>query len=233
MSPWRGTPEARVADRGAPGDPDLRLDDVDAGHLLGDGVLDLDARIDLDEVEFAGVGIHQELDGAGAGIVRGVGDGDGVGGQLLPLPGVEIGRGRALDDLLVAALHRAVALEEMDDRAVLVGEDLHLDMAGALDQLLEIDLVAAEGGLGLAPRRVDVVEETGLVADHPHAAAAAAPRRLEHQRVADLGGELRHFRQARAAAARSPASPARRPRRRGCAPTPCRRAGAWCRPRGR
>ena len=41
---------------------------------LGDGVLDLDARIDLDEVEVAGVGIHQELDRAGADIVRGAGD---------------------------------------------------------------------------------------------------------------------------------------------------------------
>ena len=48
------------------GDADLRLDDVDAGHLLGDRVLDLDARIDLDEVEGAGIGIHQELDRAGA-----------------------------------------------------------------------------------------------------------------------------------------------------------------------
>ena len=55
------------------GDADLRLDDVDAGDLLGHRVLDLDARIDLDEVEFAGVGIHQELDGAGADIVGGAG----------------------------------------------------------------------------------------------------------------------------------------------------------------
>ena len=207
-----------VADRGAVGDADLRLDDVDAGHLLGDGVLDLDARIDLDEIELAGVGIHQELDRAGAGIVRGMGDGDGVAGELLPLGVVEIGRGRALDDLLVAALDGAVALEEVDDGAVLVGEDLHLDVAGALDQLLEIDLVAAEGGLGLAPGGVDVVEEARLVADDPHAAAAAAPRRLEHQRIADLAGDAWPPRRARAAAARSPASPARRPRRRDCAP---------------
>ena len=41
------------------------LDDVDAGDHFGDGVLDLDARIDLDEVELARVGIDQELDGAG------------------------------------------------------------------------------------------------------------------------------------------------------------------------
>ena len=49
-------------------DVDLRLDDVDAGHLLGDGVLDLDARIDLDEIEFPGVGVLQELYGAGADV---------------------------------------------------------------------------------------------------------------------------------------------------------------------
>ena len=34
-------------------DQDLALDDVEPGHLLGDGVLDLDA-VDLDEVELAG-----------------------------------------------------------------------------------------------------------------------------------------------------------------------------------
>jgi hypothetical protein len=57
----------RRADRVLPSsDMDLRLDDVDAGHLLGDRVLHLDARIDLDEVELAGVGIHQEFDRAGA-----------------------------------------------------------------------------------------------------------------------------------------------------------------------
>ena len=57
---------------------------------------------------------------------------------------------RALDHLLVTALHRAVALVEMDDVAVLVAEDLHLDMAGPLDHLLEIALAIAEGRLRLA-----------------------------------------------------------------------------------
>ena len=51
------------------GDPDLRLHDVEAGDHLGHGMLDLDARIDLDEIERAGIGIHQELDRAGAGIM--------------------------------------------------------------------------------------------------------------------------------------------------------------------
>jgi hypothetical protein len=33
------------------GDPDLRFDDVDVRHHLGDLVLDLDPRVDLDEME--------------------------------------------------------------------------------------------------------------------------------------------------------------------------------------
>ena len=58
----------RGADPRAGGDADLRLDQVDPGHALGDGVLDLDARIDLDEIELAGVGILQELDRAGGAV---------------------------------------------------------------------------------------------------------------------------------------------------------------------
>jgi hypothetical protein len=128
----------------AAGDVNLRLDDVDAGDLLGHGVLDLDARIDLDEVEGAGVGIHQELDRAGAAITH-----------VLPILSVaasswragrrQIRGGRALDDLLVAALHGAVALEQMHQIAMGIAEDLHLDMAGALHQLFQIDLILAEG----------------------------------------------------------------------------------------
>ena len=41
------------------------------------------------------------------------------------------GGGRFLDHLLVAALEGAVALEQVDDVALAVGEDLHLDVARA------------------------------------------------------------------------------------------------------
>jgi hypothetical protein len=52
------------------GDQDLRAHDVDAGDLLGHGVLDLHAGVHLDEVEGAGVHIHQELDRARALVVH-------------------------------------------------------------------------------------------------------------------------------------------------------------------
>ncbi len=59
----------------------------------------------------------------------------------------------------MAALDGAVALEQMNEVAVPVAQQLHLDMPRAPDQLLEIHLVLAEGGLGLAPRRVHGVQK--------------------------------------------------------------------------
>ena len=85
-----------LADPGAGGDADLRLYQVDAGDLLGHGVLDLDARIDLDEVEGVRVGIHQELDRAGVLVAGGAGQAHGGVAELAPLGGVQVGRrGRA------------------------------------------------------------------------------------------------------------------------------------------
>ena len=62
--------EAEVGERRAGGDAELGLDEVDAGDLLGDGVLDLDARVALDEEVLAGLGDDEELDGAGVDVAR-------------------------------------------------------------------------------------------------------------------------------------------------------------------
>ena len=64
-------------------------------------------------------------------------------------------------------------------------------MAGAADQFLQEHLVAAEGGLGLAPPGGDLFRQFGRPLDHAHAAAAAAPDRLEHERITDAFGQAR------------------------------------------
>ena len=56
----------------AGGDPDLLLDDVDAGHHLGDRMLDLQPRVRFHEVEVA-ARIHQELEGAGVRVLHRLG----------------------------------------------------------------------------------------------------------------------------------------------------------------
>ena len=73
-----------MADRLTLGDEDLRAHEVDARDHLGDGVLDLDAGVHLDEVVVA-VLVHQELHGTGVDIAHFPGDLDCVIIELLAL----------------------------------------------------------------------------------------------------------------------------------------------------
>ena len=89
-------------------------------------------------------------------------------------------RRRLLDDFLVAALHRAVALEQVRGVAVLVAEHLELDVARPLDQALQVDLGVAEAAARHRARALDRVEQLRFVLRRQHADAAAAARGL-HQ----------------------------------------------------
>ncbi len=183
----------RLDDTLALGDHDLRAHDVDAGHFFRYRMLDLHARVYLDEIELALVHIHQEFDRARAFVVDVRAQLLAEVADLLALRFRQIGGGGALDDLLVAPLDRAVALPQVIDVALLVAEDLHLDVPRAQDHLLEIALAVAECRLRLAPPLADLLLEFAFVLDRPHAPSAAAPGRLEHQRIADLGGLRLHL----------------------------------------
>ena len=166
-------------------------------------VLDLHARIHFDEIELAGVGVLQELHRAGVQVLHGAADLQRLLAQLAPLLFVEERRRRTLDHFLIAPLHGAVALEQVDEVAVRVAEQLHFDVPRAHDELFEIDLVVAERRLGFAPRGRDVLRELRCAGNDAHAAPAAAPARLEHHRIADSAASAQP--QHRAAAAASPA----------------------------
>ncbi len=131
-------------------DQQLLAHEIDAGDQLGHRMLDLDARVHLDEVEAAV--LVQELERAGAAIADAQAGVDADLADLGALLGADARRRRFLDDLLVAALHRAVALAEMDRVALAVGEHLDFDVARVLEELLHVDLIVAERGLrfGLA-----------------------------------------------------------------------------------
>jgi len=97
-------------------------------------------------------------------------------------------RGTLLHDLLMAALDGALALEQVEGVPVPVRQDLKLDMAGFLDELLEIDLVIPEGGPRLTPGRLHGFLQGGLVPHDSHSLAPPAAGRLDENRVADLRG---------------------------------------------
>ena len=165
-------------------DAQLLAHDVDARHELRHGMLDLDPRVELEEPEVAAV--EHELGGSRALVADRAREGDRRVAHPRAQLGIERGGGRLLEHLLVAPLDRAVALAECDDVAVLVGEQLDLDVARPLEEALAEDGVVAERRGRLAPRRRERLVELLRRAHDAHAAPAAARRRLHEQREADL-----------------------------------------------
>ena len=169
----------------AGGDLQLPFDEVHPRDQLGDRVLDLQPGVHLQEVEVP-VGVEEELDRPRALVANRLRGGHAGGSHLFAQLRVDRRARSLLDHLLVAALDRAVALAEVDRVAFAVGEDLDLHVARCDHRALEQERVVAEGPGRLAARRFDRRRQRGLVLDEPHSLAAAAGRRLDHQREADL-----------------------------------------------
>ena len=168
--------------------PELGLHEVDAGHRLGDRVLDLKPRVRLDEDEGGGSraagDVDQELERAEVRVPDALREPDRRVDDVAAKRVVQRGSGSDLDDLLEAALDAAFALPEMRDAAVPVAEDLHLDVAGTGDELFDVDLGTAErgAGLGLAASegRLQLIGRP----HHARAATAAPGDRLDDHRAA-------------------------------------------------
>jgi hypothetical protein len=94
--------------------------------------------------------LSDELDRAGADVADGLGRVDRRLAHRGAALGRHAGRRRLFEHLLVAALHRAVALEQVHAVAVAVAEDLDLDVARALQVFLDQHVLVAEGRLRLA-----------------------------------------------------------------------------------
>ena len=164
----------------------LQPDQVRPGGQLGDRVLDLEPRVDLQEGKPLLARVIEELDGRRAPVA------DGQRQPLrrrLQLRGLLRGqhrRSRLLDDLLVAPLDRAVPHPQRPRRALPVRDQLHLDVARPGDQPLQEQSAAAERPQRLGGSALERIAEILRRGDDPDAAPAAARGGLEHQRVADL-----------------------------------------------
>src|ERR1700693_4298802 len=111
-----------ITQRLAGGDAQLLADDVDAADHLADRVLDLQARVHLDEIERAV--LIEELDRPGALVAELSERRDRNRRQPLAGGAVERRRGGFLQELLMRALQRAVAFAEMDYAALPIADQL-------------------------------------------------------------------------------------------------------------
>src|ERR1700758_4211369 len=97
-------------------------------------MLNLDARIDLNEVECARICIEQKFDGSGVHVIGRLADSERRFAETLAGFVIKVRGGSALNHFLMAALDRTIALEEMDEIALRIAEDLHFNVAGARNE---------------------------------------------------------------------------------------------------
>ena len=157
---------------------------VHAGDHLGHGMLHLDAGVHLHEVEGGVLRIEQELDGARVVVAGPLGAGHRHLAHLLAHLRRHRRAGALLDELLVAPLDGAVALPQVHHVAVLVADELDLDVAGLGEVTLQVHAAVAEAGQGLGRGHGIELLQLVLVQGHAHAATAAAGGGLDDDRVA-------------------------------------------------
>src|SRR5262245_15214192 len=85
----------------------------------------------------------------------------------------------------MAPLNRALALDERQHGAVMIGEQLHLDVPRPVDAALEVYGRIAKGGARLGSRGASGAWKLLRSLDDAHALAAAAGDGLDHDRIAD------------------------------------------------
>lgn len=89
---FRDASLADTADMVPVGNPNLSLDDIQAGYDFRDRVLDLDAWIDLDEIELVGIDIHKELNRARANVVGSSANAESGGTERIPCFRFDVGK---------------------------------------------------------------------------------------------------------------------------------------------
>ncbi len=137
----------------------------------------VEVRIGDEELDRAGADVADRLDGSARRVVQ----------DLAHLV-ADRRRRCLLDDLLVAALDRAVTVADDPARAVGVGHDLHLDVARGRQVGLDEHRGVAERRERLGTGSGELALEVLGVGDDAHAATAATRRCLDQQREVGLLG---------------------------------------------
>src|SRR5262245_8464545 len=157
------------------------LDQVNAGHHLGDSMFDLDARVHLDEIEFA-VWREEKLHRADVRIAHHFGRAHRRLTHLLAPARIQDGARRFLNHLLMAALDRAVALTQMLRVAEVVSDDLEFNVPRMFEVLLQVHGPRIEGSFALGTRQRKQTLKLLDVAHHAHPFPASPRRRLDQHR---------------------------------------------------
>ncbi len=88
----------------------------------------------------------------------------------------------------MAPLDRALPLPKGDDGAMMIGDDLNLNVAHRFQELLQIESAVTKGGYGLSAGHLQGARQLLCPVDGANTLAAPASRRLDEEWVADASG---------------------------------------------
>ena len=163
---------------------DLKFYEVETGRALGNGMFNLQTGIHLHEPDAVGLRFVEKLHGAGIAVAGGLTQTNrGLANCLIFLLRKHRGR-RFLQDFLMAALYRAVTDAQRPRRPIAIGNNLDLDMARALDQMLKVYSGIAESLGGLGPSALESLGQLGHRLHTSNSPAASTRRGLNKERKA-------------------------------------------------
>lgn len=148
------------------------------GSRTCDSVLDLDTRIDLNEIMPAHL-VDQELCSAGVAVADALREFDGIGENGLANLLGEVSSRSNLYNLLVATLHGTVTFKEVDGVPKTIGEQLDFNVTGTFQETLNEHCPIAEGRLGFGHGTLEGSLELGLLPDNTHTATTATHSSLD------------------------------------------------------
>src|SRR6266403_4258137 len=90
----------------------------------------------------------------------------------------------------MAPLNRTLSLSQMNTVTILIGQDLNLNVPGALNKPLYVNVAVLESGGGFSRSSLQRMSQLFLRAHDAHAPAATASRRFYNHRKTDFAGYL-------------------------------------------
>ena len=170
----------------AGGDAQLLLDQIDTSNHLGDRMLNLDTGVHFDEIELAV--FVQELESTRTAVADlDTGTHTALTDELAHFGG-DAGCRRLFHHFLVATLHGAVTLAQIEGVALAVCQHLNFDVARVFQVLLHVDHVVLEELACFGFGQGNGARQFRFIAHHAHTATTTATGGLDDHRIADALG---------------------------------------------
>lgn len=170
----------------------LSSDDVNTGDLFGNGVLDLDTRVDLNEV-VAVLLVDEEFGCTGVTVLDSFRELEGVRQDGLSDGFLQMGSRGDFDDLLVTSLDGTVSFKEVNAVTLTIGKKLDFNVSRSVKESLDEDSTVTESTLGLTDSSLKALLETLLVPNDSHTSSTTTHGSLDDDGESVLLNELGSF----------------------------------------